>query len=157
ALFDYISNMTTILTLRLGELTRSSLWQRMSAIWPIFRKEALLNETKWFLMMMMLSTFQAIVLGGYVIYAVQGSGTILIGLVVMIFGYQWEVRAGFQDLSVHLGEIVRMDTDVKGIQPILDDIQKYARLPQDASTASHWQTIAVEDLAFHHEPGAGRG
>ena len=35
--FDYISNMTTILTLRFGELTRTNLFQRMLAVWPIYR------------------------------------------------------------------------------------------------------------------------
>ena len=156
-LFDYISNMTTILTLRLGDLTRSNLWQRMIAIWPFFHKEAVLNETKWFFMMMMLSIVQAIVLIGYIINTLQGSGTILIGFVVMIFRYQWELNAVFQEISIHLGEIVRMDTDVKGIQPILEDIKKYAHLPQGASTARSWHVLEIENLAFHHEPGAGRG
>ncbi len=156
-LFDYISNMTTVLTLRLGELTRSNLWQRMVSIWPIFRKEAVLNETKWCLMMTMLSIFQAITLAGYVIYLLYGSEPILIGLVVMIFRYQWDLTFVFQEISMQLGEIARMDTDVKGIQPILNDIEKYAHLPQGAAIASQWHTISVENLAFHHAPGDGRG
>ena len=44
ALFDYMSNMTTILTLRLGELTRKNLYQRLVRIWPFYRKEVVLNE-----------------------------------------------------------------------------------------------------------------
>lgn len=156
-LFDYVSNMTTVLTLRLGELTRSHLWQRMQAIWPFFRKESLLNETKWFLMMTMLAFFQALVLGGYVMYTFQEGQPILLGLVVMIFRYQWELNTVFQDVSIYLGEIVRMHTDVKGIDPILDDIKKYAHTPQGANSTSPWQTIKVENLVFHHEVGADRG
>lgn len=155
--FDYISNMTTVLTLRLGELTRSNLWQRMLSIWPIFRKEAVLNEAKWFLMMMMLSIVQAAILIGYIIYTLMDSQTILIGLVVMIFRYQNELTAVFQELGMHLGEIVRMDTDVKGVQPILDDIKKFAHTTPGASTARHWHTIEIENLVFHHKPGADRG
>ena len=60
--FDYISNMTTILTLRLGELTRSNLFQRMMAVWPFYRKDIVINEVKWFVMGMMLATLQSIVL-----------------------------------------------------------------------------------------------
>lgn len=157
ALFDYISNMTTVLTLRLGERTRLSLWQRMQAIWPIFRKESVVNEAKWFLMMTMLSCFQAIVLGGYVIYTFREGQPILLGLVVMIFRYQWELHEVFNTASVYLGEIVRMNTDVKGINPILDDIKKYAHLPQGANLAAQWHTITVENLVFHHEVAPGRG
>ncbi|MFI4937638.1 MAG: ABC transporter ATP-binding protein [Candidatus Berkiellales bacterium] len=155
--FDYISNMTTVLTLRLGELTHSNLLQRMMSIWPFFNKEAVLNETKWFLMMMLLSIVQAGLLIGYVIHSLNATGAIMIGLVVMIFRYQWEINSVFQDLSMHLGEIVRMDTDVKGVQPILDDIQRLAHVPKGEATARQWHSIKIHDLAFHHALGAGRG
>jgi ATP-binding cassette subfamily B protein len=60
AFFDYISNIATILTLRLGELTYRNLLQRMKVIWPFFQKEVVLNETKWFSMMVLFSIFQTI-------------------------------------------------------------------------------------------------
>ncbi len=156
-LFDYISNMTTVLTLRLGELTHTNLFKRMMAIWPFFRKEVLVNEVKWFTMMMLLSIVQAAILIGYIVHAANSMNAIMIGLVVMIFRYQWELTGVFQDLSIHCGEIVRMDTDVKSIQPILDDIARLAHLPQGAATARQWHTIEIKDLAFHHAPGMERG
>lgn len=154
--FDYISNMTTVLTLRLGELTHSNLFQRMLAIWPFFKKEAVLNEAKWFTMMTLLSVIQASILIGYIVYSLDAHSGILIGLVVMIFRYQWELNSVFQDLSMHLGEIVRMDTDVQGINPILSDIEQLAHLPQGAATARHWHHIDIKNMAFHHAPGDGR-
>jgi ATP-binding cassette, subfamily B, bacterial len=156
-LYDYVSNMTTVLTLRLGELTRSNLWQRMLGIWPYFKREAILNESKWCLMVVSLSIFQALIMIGYIVYTLNMTGTILIGIIVMIFRYQWDLSGVFQDVSGHLGDIVRMDTDVKGIQPILDDIQKYAYIPELAVDTSKWKNIKVENLVFQHEPGAKRG
>jgi len=155
--FDYISNMTTVLTLRLGELTHSNLFQRMMSIWPFFRKENILNESKWFTMMMLLHIIQAATLIIYIINSLNATGAIIIGLVVMIFRYQLELNYVFQDLSVHYGDIVRAETDVKGVQPILDDIEKFAHLPQGAEAARQWHTIEVKDLAFHHAPGEARG
>ena len=156
-LFDYISNMTTILTLRLGELTHSNLFQRMMSVWPFFRKEAVLNEIKWFTMMTLLSIIQTAILIGYVVYTLNTTNTIMIGLVVMLFRYQYELHHVFFELSFHYGEIVRMDTDVKGIQPILDDIHQLAHLPQGAAIARQWHTIEIADLNFHHAPGENRG
>lgn len=156
-LFDYISNMTTVLTLRLGNLTRNSLFKRMLSIWPPFREETTLNEVKWFIMMTLLSIFQAVVLIGYVFYSLHYTDMIMIGLVVMIFRYQWELNNVFHTLSMQLGEIVKMDTDVSSIDPILDDIAKYAHAPQGEWMASHWHVISVENLVFHHEPGSDRG
>ena len=98
-LFDYISNMTTILTLRLGELTHSNLFQRMMSVWPFFKKEALLNEIKWFTMMTLLSIIQTVILVGYIVYTLNVTGTIMIGLVVMLFRYQYELHNVFFELS----------------------------------------------------------
>lgn len=149
-LYDYIGNMTTILTLRLGELTHSNLFQRMIAVWPFFRKDAILNETKWFVMMMLLSIVQATFLIGYIIHALHATGAIMIGLVVMIFRYQWDLSTVFYDLSVHYSELVRMDTDIKGMQPILNDIKKLAHLPKGAATARQWHSFQIKELTFHH-------
>jgi ATP-binding cassette subfamily B protein len=157
AIFDYISNMSTVLTLRLGEQTYSNLFQRMLSIWPFFNKEAVLNEAKWFTMMMLLSIIQAAVLIGYIINQLNATGAIMIGVVVMIFRYQWDLNEVFHDLSSHLGEIARMDTDVKSIQPIQKDIELFSRLPQGGATARQWHVIEIKNLAFHHAPGTPRG
>ena len=149
-LFDYVNNMTTILTLRLGELTHNNLSQRMRTVWPFFRKDSVLNETKWFVMMMSLSIVQAILLIGYIIHTLHATGAIMIGLVVMIFRYQWDLSTVFYDLSVHYSELVRMDTDIKGMQPILSDIKKLAHLPKGAATARQWHTFQIKELTFHH-------
>jgi len=149
-LFDYISNMTTVLTLRLGELTHHNLFQRMLKVWPFFRKEALINEVKWFTMMNVLAIVQALLLIGYIVHALHSTGTIMIGLVVMIFRYQSDLTTVFYDLSIHYSELVRMDTDVKGMQPILDDIENLAHLPTGAATALQWHQLQIANLGFDY-------
>ncbi len=148
--FDYINNMTTILTLRLGELTHSNLAQRMKAIWPSFRKDAVINEVKWFTMMVSLTLVQAILLIGYIIHSLHTTNTVLIGVLVMLYRYQWDLNTVFHDLSVHYSELVRMDTDVKGMQPILEDIHKLAHKVPGATTAKHWHELHISQLHFNH-------
>ncbi|MCC2666264.1 MAG: msbA 1 [Gammaproteobacteria bacterium] len=149
-LFDYISNMTTILTLRLGDFTHKNLSHRMKAMWAFFRREVVLNEAKWFTMMILLSIVQAILLIGYIVHALHVTGTVMIGLVVMIVRYQWDLNTVFIDISMHYSELVRMDTDIKGMKPIVDDIKKFAHLPQGASKAKQWHTLQISELSFHH-------
>jgi ATP-binding cassette, subfamily B, bacterial len=149
-LFDYISNITTILTLRLGELTRANLFKRMMNVWPFFRKDVVLNEVKWFSIGMLLSALQSMILIGYIIYCLHASGTIMIGIVVMIFRYQSDVSGVFFDFSANYSELVRMNADVKGLQPILDDIKRLAHVPQGEALARQWHTLTVDNLTFHH-------
>ena len=150
-LFDYISNITTVLTLRLTELTQTNLFQRLSAIWPFFKKEAVLNEVKWFTMNMILSVTQSLILIGYILYHLHSTNTILIGTVVMIFRYQWSLSEVFYSLSMHYSELVRMHTDVQGVKPILDDIQAHSHAIPGAQLARQWHTITIHDLQFSHQ------
>lgn len=156
-MFDYTSNMTTVLTLRLGELTHQNLFQRIMSIWPFFRKEVILNEIKWFSMMILISIVQVAIIIGYTIYSLHSTGGIMLGLLVMIFRYQWDLNEVFQDLSFLYGELVRMDTDIKSIQLILDDIERLANISQRVSTAHQWDKIEINGLTFHHDLGEGRG
>lgn len=149
-LLDYISNMTTVLTLRLGELTQNNFWQKMMSIWPFFRREVTLNEAKWFSMMALFYIVQAAILMSYIFYNLSATDTIMLGLVVMIFRYQWELGEVFQDLSVHYSELVRMETDANSIQPILNDIEQLAHLPLGRITARDWHAIEIKNLTFYH-------
>lgn len=155
-LFDYISNMTTILTLRLGDMTKSNLVQRLMSIWPFYRKDIVINEIKWFFMGMILTTLQALILIGYIVYSLDITGTVLIGIVVMIFRYQSDLSDVFYTFSAHYSELVRMDTDLKGLRPLLDDIEKLAHLPEGIAVARQWHVIHINDLDFHHA-SKGRG
>jgi ABC-type bacteriocin/lantibiotic exporter with double-glycine peptidase domain len=94
---------------------------------------------------------------GYIIYTLNATGMIMIGIVVMIFRYQWDLNSVFQDLSSHYSDLVRMNTDVKGMQPILDDIAQLAHLPQGAATARQWHTLEIKNLSFHHSKSTDRG
>lgn len=155
-LYDYISNMTTVLTLRLGELTSSNLWQRMQTVWPFFRKDSVINEVKWFTMGTTLAVVQAAILIGYIYHSLHLTGAIEIGLVVMIFRYQWELTTVFQDLSIHYSEIVRANADVSGLEPILADIKKLAHSTPGEATARQWHRLHIQDLSFHYA-GANHG
>ena len=98
----------------------------------------------------LLTTMQSIILIGYIIYTLNATGAIMIGAVVMIFRYQTGLNEVFYTLSLHYSELVRMDTDVKGLQPVLDDIKRYAHEPQGMALARHWHKIEIDKLVFHH-------
>lgn len=155
--FDYISNMTTVLTLRLGELTRSNLFQRIMSVWPFFNKEVVLNEVKWFSMGIALSTLQSLILIVYILYTLKTADSILLGTVVMIFRYQWDLSDVFYNLSANYSDLVRKNTDINGLQPIIDDIAAHAHIPEGGAIACQWHVIQIDSLNFHHEESGMRG
>ncbi len=149
-LFDYIANMTTILTLRLQELTRSNLVQRMRSVWPFYRPDTVWNEMKWFCMGIVLTTMQALILIGYVVTTLHAYNAILIGTVVMIFRYQWDLSEVFFSFSDKYSQLVRMNTRVEGMRPLLEDIQKFVHVPQNLPPIQQWHNMTISNLRFHH-------
>lgn len=152
-IFDYVSNMTTVLTLRLGELTRSNLYQRIMSVWPIYRREVVTNEVKWFTMGMILTTLQSLILMGYILINLHASGVFMIGSIVMVYRYQTGLTEVFYMMSQNYGELVKMDTDVKGMSPLLKDMDQYAHQPMGQVLAKTWHHLDINHLTFRH---AGR-
>lgn len=149
--FDYISSMTTVLTLRLGPLTQSNLWKKILTIWPIFNREVVINEVKWFTMGLCLSVFQSIILISYIFYYLKTFNGILIGTVVMIFRYQYDLSEVFFELSAHYSDLVRKDADIAGLEPILKNMNEpgLISMPPKKSMNS-WQNIQIRSLNFYH-------
>ncbi len=149
-LFDYISNMTTILTLRLAKLTESNLVKRLLSIWASYKPEVVLNEVKWFVMNTIVTVLQAIILIGFILFQLKEMNTILIGTVVMIFRYQWELSEVFFSFSMHYSELVKMNTNIQSIRPITDDIEKYAHRTPGEKIAQHWKSLSIDNLNYQH-------
>lgn len=149
-LFDYLNNMSTVLTLRLGKQTHSSLIQRMNAMWPFFKKEVVLNELKWFTMEMLLSITQTAILLSYLLYTLHTTGTIMIGLVVMMFRYQSDLSSVFYELSIHYSRLVHKDTDIRGLDAIVKDIQQFTYQLPARESIRQWHSIQIKSLRFQH-------
>ncbi len=149
-LFDYISNMTTILTLRLAKLTESNLVKRLASIWASYKSEVVLNEAKWFVMNTIVTVLQAVILIGFILFQLKEMNGILIGTIVMIFRYQWELSEVFFSFSMHYSELVKMNTNIQSIHPIINDIEKYAHKTPGEKIAQHWKKLVIDDLNYQH-------
>lgn len=148
-LVDYINNIKTVLTLRLGKLTKIELSKKMQQIWKFFNKESVLNESKWFTLMVSLSIIQTLILAIYTWSCMKVNGTIQIGSIIMIFNYQAQLNSVFHDLSTHISQIIRMKTDVNSIEPILNDIKKIKTPLIDGVIDNNWHSIKLDTSVYH--------
>src|SRR5581483_7313625 len=65
-LFDTLSNIMTVITLRLEKSMESGLLHKVQQIFSPFRKNALINEWKWFVADMLLALIYCVVVAGFV-------------------------------------------------------------------------------------------
>lgn len=157
-LFDYLSNITTIKTLRLGLVTKNKLQDELNKMWPVYDKEVVLNEMKWFWMNTILTVVQSIILITYIAWELYYHSKIPIGTVVMIFRYQTELSDVFGNLSYHYSDLVKMNSDLSGLNTITNDIIEHQdkiyrfsiKTKKNPEIDQNWKKIAVENLTFSH-------
>ncbi len=147
-LHDYITNITTVITLRLEKLTQSELLRRMTHYIPIYRREVRLNETKWFLATMAISITTALVMGWYAVTVIGAGGALMAGTFFMIYDYLQKIGAAFYTFAWKYGQMIEQYADLRTVQPILK-----ADRPElhDCSMPDAWKRVEIKNLDFTYK------
>jgi ABC-type multidrug transport system fused ATPase/permease subunit len=150
ALFDGLSNVITVITLRLQDRMESTLMEKFRAVFPPFRKNTLINEWKWFVTDMLVGVIYVVVIIGYVWQHYVPGETLLLGGLVTLVGYVERFTSVFHNVAYLYTDVVQHATDVRTAMIIPEAYERH-HLPE----ASHilpgdWKTIDIDRLSYHH-------
>ncbi|MDX2045711.1 MAG: ABC transporter ATP-binding protein [Chitinophagaceae bacterium] len=149
-LFDSLSNVITVITLRLQKRMENTLLQRFMHIFPPFRKNTLINEWKWFVTDMMVGLIYATILVGYVWQNWQPGQVFLLGGLVTVIGYVERFTSVFHNVAYLYTDVVRYATDVKTALVIPEAYREH-HLPEATSKLpDDWKQIEISNLSFTH-------
>ncbi len=151
-LFDYISNIITILTLRVQGNTCAGVDQRIQTIKPIFWEEFVINEWKWGVVNMVLVISQIGIVSAYILYRLESHETLVIGSVVAIFQYLLIISQVFYDAAQVYSRLMQRYTDVHSVDVLVDD---HARVGASALLEDQrmWKVVTLDHLSFTHHEG----
>ncbi|MCB0548487.1 MAG: ABC transporter ATP-binding protein [Phaeodactylibacter sp.] len=152
-LFDSLSNIITVITLRLEKRMEKGLFSRVMDILPPFRRKILVNEWKWFTMEMCVGLIYGVILVGYVYQNWVPGETFLIGTLVTLMAYVERFTGVFHGMAWQYTQIVRYDTDVKTAQNIIDAYDKHHLTDTDKSLPADWRRLDIRQLNFVHNEG----
>ncbi|MBI3891195.1 MAG: ABC transporter ATP-binding protein [Candidatus Wallbacteria bacterium] len=118
AIHDYVTNMSTVLTLRLESRVLQETLRRIEGAFSTFRSNIVLNELKWFLTNMLIGLMTTLVLAGYA-YSTLASGKALLGgTLFALFEYLRRIGDSFFEFASLYGTTVRQAADVRGAETI---------------------------------------
>ena len=147
-LFDSLSNIITVITLRLERRIQATYIQKLMAVYPPFKKNVSVNEWKWFTAQMMVGIIYCVTTIGYLYQHWNTGSTFFIGGLVVLLGYVNQFTSVFNDIAAHYTQIMKFDTELQNIREVeLAYEQKHSpdtgkKLPEN------WKTIDVENLNF---------
>ena len=147
--FDSISNIPTVIILRVERLIFMAISHRIDKPADLFKRNSKLNEVKWFMTTMCTSVMTMLVLGVYFWQHLNVSKTILIGTVYILTRYLDEMSETFFRFTSMYSDIVKQKARLENGEEVALDFREECLsnhvLPDD------WQLIEVRDLNFSYD------
>lgn len=150
AVQDYLTNVATIISLRLEDRVGREITERMYKVFPLVRRNSRLNELKWFTASIMVTTTQALVLIGYCVIAIRSGDPILAGTFFALYEYLRSIGEAFFNFTWKYGDLIMQSAKVRGVEHINAAYTREVKDSQSARLPDGWTRIAVTGLSFSH-------
>ncbi len=150
-LFDSLSNIITVITLRLEKRMESSLLKKIADIFPPFMKNVKINEWKWFVADMLVGLVYAVTVVGYIYQHWEPGKVFMVGNLVALLGFVNQFTSVFHDVAWQYTQIVQFDTDVKTSRFITQAYKEHHLPDEVQALPPDWKRISISGLNFSHK------
>jgi len=147
--FDAISNITTVIILRVERLIWNAIVKKAEQPFVLFRKNAILNEIKWALTSICCSITTVLVLGIYFWQQTSTPETLLIGNVFLLIKYLERINYLFFHFTEKYGQIIKLKTRVENAEELDKDFTG-ENLSNHVLPKS-WERIEIRGLDFGYQ------
>ncbi len=150
-LFDSLSNINTVITLRLEKRMEKGLLQKVKDSFKPFMRTVRINEWKWFLADVLISLIYIITVVGYIYQHWVPGKVFMVGNLVALLGFVNQFTSVFQDVAWQYTQIVQFNTNVQTARFITETYEKQ-HLPEDApALPEDWKILSIKNLNFSHK------
>jgi ABC-type multidrug transport system fused ATPase/permease subunit len=155
-LFDSMSNILTVITLRLEKRIQSGFMKKVAAVFPPFKKNVTINELKWFTAQMMVGIIYAVTTIGYIYQHYTPGEPFMIGGLIILLGYVNQFTSVFNDIASHYTQITKYDTDVQNARQLEEAYDKLHHGTDVSYFPEKWNTLEIDKLNFKRETGGSK-
>ena len=149
-LFDSLSNIMTVITLRLEKNMENGLMGRIKDLLKPFRKNAIINEWKWFTVDILIVLIYGIITAGYIYQHWEPGKIFYVGGLVTLLGFVNQFTSVFHDIAWQYNQIIQYNTDVQTAINIENAFAAQHRPDTESSLPTGWQKIEIGQLNFSH-------
>lgn len=154
ALFDSLSNIVSVIILRLEQRMEVGLIAKVMQILPPFKRNVVINEWKWFVTDTLVGVIYVVILLGYLWQNWRPGEVFLLGGLVMLIGYVEQFTSVFHNVAALYTNVVRQHTDVSMAFTILRAYDQRHLPEEDAPLPENWQTIRISHLHYRRKVNA---
>lgn len=147
AIHDYITNIFSIITLRLKNRVEREVSDRGKLAYPAFRKQTIVNEGKWFSVAFFTTLMTTVVLSINAYISYKTNGVIVIGTLFALYTYLQAIGGVFANFAMQYGQMVQNDAALRSAFPINE---AYDNVSHDelSDLPKNWKKLEIKDLSF---------
>jgi ABC-type multidrug transport system fused ATPase/permease subunit len=150
AFFDYISNIITIITLRLRRTVSEELDHKQAVSYKTYKSSSIMNEVKWGFASIAIQFMVTVVLIYRAYTEFGATGTIMIGTLYMLFGYLRNVGETYYQFADLYGQIVRYNAKIEGAYPLDAEYAKLGEV-ETSNLPDNWNKIEMKNISFAYD------
>jgi ATP-binding cassette subfamily B protein len=147
-LFDSLSNIVTVITLRLEKRIQKSFMSKVANVFPPFKRNVVINEWKWFTAQMMVGLIYVVITVGYLYQNWVPGEPFLIGGLVILLGYVNQFTSVFNDIASQYTQIIKYHSDVQNVHPIETAYDQQHSPAASQKLPADWKSIEIQNLNF---------
>lgn len=149
-IFDYVSNIRTILTLRLYKQTKEELNNKIEIAYPVLTDSIRINQYKWACVSFCILVLEVGIVFYYINIKYNDNSMVMLGSIAAIFQYLQQLGKMFFNVTNDYQEIIRMKTDYL----VSHDIMNTEEFNSDSLLEdTRWHTITIKNLSFSYDNG----
>lgn len=155
--YDYISNMTTVITLRLGLRTQTELVNRLHDMFGSFRRHVVINEAKYFALNIAISALEVGVIIAYIYQQLSTTGVVMVGTTIAVFRYLNMLSGAYYGFAGVYQNLQKQMTDYRAMDSIRAYYHTVPRQEMPPALQKKWKTLAITGLNYTHDPATQQG
>ncbi len=156
-LFDSLSNIVTVITLRLERSMQSELMHKVRDIYRPFMRNVVINEWKWFAADIVISIMYAVVAFGYIYQHWQPNTVFSVSGLIILLGYINLFSSTFYEIAWQWTDIVQHSTDIRTATGISDAYNAQKNILSDETLPENWQALQINHLNFSYKDAYDTG
>jgi len=152
--FDVISNVTTVIILRIEKLVTKAISKKLYQPYELFVRNNKINEFKWFIVSLAGALVVFFVLCSYFVGTIATGTVVTIGSVYLLYSYVMRVTEVFFRFAYQYGDVVQQKTNVLNAESIAQDFQGRTRVPT-IRPGMAWKRLIIDHLSFSYHTDSG--
>ena len=148
AVHDYVTNIISVITLRLQEPVTVEVLRRLQVSLPLFKTTHVLFEVKYCLVTIIIAIMQVVVLSSYAWMCLSARKPLMGGTFFTLFEYLRRIGESFYTFAALYGRTVEQAADVENAMPLFESHARLGDSGQGDPMKTGWRSVAVQHLYF---------